>query len=174
MSRIFTVMFALVACLAFASGCKDDAKTGTGGGTPTTGAAGGGAAAAASGPTKETAVKALRDAAAALEAKDYDKAVTYFHVPPNATADQFKAAAPQMVSNREISKQGVDILAAQGKWGKLEEVYGKDKAQRYAERSGVALDECYGLNHGDAETGFHWNGQQFKLIRCDDVGKLTQ
>jgi hypothetical protein len=179
MRRIFTVALMAAACAAFAAGCKDDAKTGTGGGTGTTsgsGASGGtsGASTPSGAPTKEAAVKTLQDAAAALEAKDYDKAVVHFHVPPGATPEQFKTAAPGMVENREISKQGVEILAAQGKWGKLEEVLPKDRAQRYAERSGVPLAECYGLTHGDAETGFYWDGRQFKLIRCDDVGKLAQ
>src|SRR5687767_14015249 len=166
MSRILTLA-ALVACLALVSGCKDDAQTGTGAGSGTTAGTGGtgggayGATADSATPTKEVAVKTFRDAAAALEAQDYDKAVTYFHVPPGASVEQFKAGAPQMVSNREISKPGVDVLAAQGKWGKLDEVYAKEKAQRYAERSGVPLDQCYGLTHGDAETGFHWNGQQY-------------
>ena len=179
MRRIFTVALMVVAAAAFTAGCKDDAKTGAGGGAGATTAPGGsggrsGASTASGAPTKEAAVKTLQDAAAALEAKDYDKALLYIHVPPNRTPEQFKTAGPGLIEKQEISTKGVEILAAQGKWGKLDEVFEKERAQSMAERAGLPLEQCYGLMHGDAQAGFHWNGQQFKIMHLDDVGKLTE
>jgi hypothetical protein len=180
---MLTLALVLTGCLALVAGCKDEAKTGTGGTTPGTNATGGtrggsggtpGASTPAGTPTKEAAVKTLQDAAAALEGKDYDKALLYIHVPPNRTPEQFKTAGPGLIEKQEISTKGVEILAAQGKWGKLDEVFPKERAQSMAERAGLPLDECYGLTHGDAQAGFHWNGQQFKIMHLDDVGKLTE
>jgi len=179
MRRIFTMALMVVACAAFTAGCKDDAKTGTGGGAGATTAPSGsggrsGESTPSGGPTKEAAVKTLQDAAAALEGKDYDKALLYIHVPPNRTPEQFKTAGPGLIEKQEISTKGVEILAVQGKWGKLDEVFPKERAQSMAERAGLPLEQCYGLTHGDAQAGFHWNGQQFKIMHLDDVGKLTE
>jgi hypothetical protein len=184
MSRIFTLAMMLTACLALAAGCKDDAatKTGTGSGTATgtTGGSSAGGGAARRGPatsasaTKEGAVMALQEAAAALDAKDYDKALEYFHIPPGATPEKFKEAAPGMVEKQEISKDGVEVLASKGNWGPLAEVFTPERAKSMAERAGVPEDQCYGLTHENAEAGFHWNGQDFKIIRCNNVGKLKK
>jgi hypothetical protein len=123
-------------------------------------------------PTKENAVQTLRDALTALEAKDYDKAATYFKVPANAPPDEVKKQLARLLEINELSSNGIDILARDGKWGKLEEVFGADRAKSMTERSGVPVDSCYGLNLRNAEAGFYWDGKQFKIIRCDDIGKL--
>ena len=180
MSRMFTLALMLTACLAFAAGCKDDAatKTGTGTGAATTGDSGGGAVrrgpSTASSATKEGADLVLQEFADALAAKDYDKALTYFYVPPGATAEAFKAKAPEMVAKQAVSKEGVEILGSQGKWGKLAEVIPEEQANALAERAKVPVDQCYGLSHGEAEAGFHWSGQGFKVIHCINVGKLKK
>jgi hypothetical protein len=182
---MFNFALMLAACLAFAAGCKDDAtsKTGTGSGSGTTagtagGSGSGGSAhrgpATSSSATKEGAVLVLQEAAEALDAKNYDKALEYFHIPPGATPEKFKEAAPGMVEKQEISKDGVEVLAAKGKWGTLAEVFTPERAKSLAERAGVPEDECYGLTHENAEAGFHWTGQDFKIIRCNNVGKLKK
>ena len=180
MNRMFTLALTLMACQAFAAGCKDDAatKTGTGTGAATTRDSGTGAArrgpSASASATKEGAAMALQGAADALDAKDYDKALEYFHIPPGATPERFKEAAPGMVEKQEISKDGVEVLVAQGKWGTLAEVLTPERAKSLAERAGVPDDQCYGLTHENAEAGFYWNGKDFKIIRCNNVGKLKK
>ena len=54
------------------------------------------------------------------------------------------------------------------------EVFTPERAKSLAERAGVPEDECYGLMHENAEAGFHWTGQDFKIIRCNNVGKLKK
>jgi hypothetical protein len=179
MSRMFTWALMLAACLAFAA-CKEDeaSKTGTGAGAGTTaGGAGGGGSrvpATSSSPTRAGADLVLQEFAEALAAKDYDKALTYFHVPPGATAEAFKARAPEMVAKEAVSKEGVEILGTQGKWGKLAEVIPEEQATALAERAQVPADQCYGMSHGEAEAGFYWTGQDFKVIHCINVGKLKK
>jgi hypothetical protein len=92
-------------------------------------------------PTKEAAVQVLRDFLAALEAKDYDKAAKFLHFPPDVKIDIHKELSVGL-DRKEISKKGIDILAAKGKWGKLEEVFGKENAERRAKRMQVPLDAC--------------------------------
>lgn len=124
-------------------------------------------------PSKESAVTVLRGLLAALQAPDYAKAVTFFQIPPGLTAEVLQKEAARFIERREISGPGIDILAEKGKWGKLAETVEPARAQRFAEKFGVALDGCYGLTLGDAEAGFFWDGKQLKLIRCDDIGKLA-
>ncbi|MCI0377013.1 MAG: hypothetical protein L0215_05370 [Gemmataceae bacterium] len=124
-------------------------------------------------PTKEAGVQLLRDFLAALEAKDYDKAAKFLHFPPDAKIDIQKELSVGL-ERKEISKKGIDILAAKGKWGKLAEVFDKDVAERRAKRMQVPLDECYGLRLDVAEAGFHWTGTTFKLIRVNNIGKLEE
>jgi hypothetical protein len=193
MSRIFVLTLLLAACVGCVTGCKDDAaSTGTGSGTGTgTGAASGtGTTGPASGtgagsgsvrapatsaaPSREQAVQVLQMVADALEAKDYDKAVTYFQIPPGKTPEQFKATAPGLVEQQVISKEGVEVLGAEGNWGSLQEVFAEESANRLAERAGVPVDQCYGLSHAEGEAGFHWTGQEFKVIHCNNIGKLKK
>lgn len=123
-------------------------------------------------PTKEAAVQVLRSLLTALEAKDYDKAATLVYIPPQMPPDDIKKGLGRILELQELSAPGIDILVEKGKWGKLAEVYGADRANRFVERSKVPVDECYGLNYEGAEAGFYWDGKQFKIIRVDDIGKL--
>jgi hypothetical protein len=123
-------------------------------------------------PTKENAVKALNDFLAALEGKDYKKAGTFLQGTDKAPAAKLEKELSALLERKEISKKGIEILAAKGKWGKLTEVFDADKAKRMAERFKVDAAACYGLALGNAEAGFHWDGKRFTLIRVDDIGKL--
>jgi hypothetical protein len=122
-------------------------------------------------PSREAAVGLPRDLLQALEAKDYDKALTFLQVPPGLKPEDVKKELPKFLELKEISKKGIDILAKEGKWGKLDEIFG-DRAKKWAERGKVPLESCYGLGFKNAEAGFYWDGKQFKIIRCDDIGKL--
>jgi hypothetical protein len=123
-------------------------------------------------PVKGDAVRVLRDALAALEAKDYDKAASLFQAPPGTSPEDIKRQLARLLELQEISQTGIDILARDGKWGKLEDAFGAERAKRIAERASVPLNACYGLTLRNAEAGFYWDGKQFKIIRCDDIGKL--
>jgi PBP1b-binding outer membrane lipoprotein LpoB len=123
-------------------------------------------------PVKDEAVRVLRAALSALEAKDYDKAATFFKIPANASSEEKKTQLARLLELNEISKTGIDILARDGKWGKLDEAFDAERAKRFAERANVPLESCYGLSLKNAEAGFYWDGEQFKIIRCDDIGKL--
>lgn len=150
-----TLILALSIVLAVACG-KDK-----GGGGPT-----------ASAPSKEVAIETLKAVNAALEAKDYDKAAGMFGMPEGATKDQLAGQLGGLIEKQEISKAGIDVMAANGKFGKLSEVF-PDKGERWAKKFNVKLDECYAMSHENGEAAFHWTGSSFKIIRLDDIGKLA-
>jgi hypothetical protein len=147
----FSYLLIALALLTFA-GCKSNATS--------------------SGPTKDAAVQTLRAFLAAVEAKDYDKAAGMLKLPPQVTSDDIKKGLGRILELQEISSKGIDIIADKGKWGKLEEVFGADRANRFVERSGVSLNDSYGLSYQDAEAAFFWDGQQFKITRVNNIGKL--
>lgn len=122
-------------------------------------------------PTQEIAVDFVRKASLALESKKYDEAATYFKIPEGVAPDKVAKELGRMVEKKEVSSAGVEKLAKNAKWGKLEEVFG-EKAQRWAERSKVPVQDCYGLGLEPAEVGLYWDGAKFLIIRLDDVGKL--
>lgn len=126
---------------------------------------------AAGEPTKEMAEKRLRDMLAALEAKDYKKAMTFMAAAPGIPADKMEESLAKILEIKEISAHGIDVLVQKGQWGKLEQV-APDKGARWAARFDKPIGECYGLVLDNAEVGFHWDGKELKFIRLDDVGKL--
>jgi pyruvate/2-oxoglutarate dehydrogenase complex dihydrolipoamide acyltransferase (E2) component len=129
------------------------------------------AAPAAGEPTKEMAEQRLRDMLAALEAKDYDKAMTYMASAPGIPADKMKESLARVLEIKEISAHGIDVLVAKGQFGKLEQV-APEKGARWAAKFEKPVAECYGFVFDKAEAGFHWDGKELKFIRLDDVGKL--
>ncbi|MBA3500305.1 MAG: hypothetical protein M4D80_26300 [Myxococcota bacterium] len=127
-------------------------------------------------PTKQAAIQHLRDVLAALEAKDWNKAVTYFAFPANERPRGAEAAFGKLIELKEISAKGIDVLAAKGKWGKLVEVFEPEKAAHFADKFKVPLADCYGFSvesaTANASVGFYWDGKELKLIRLNNVGKL--
>lgn len=126
---------------------------------------------AAGEPTKAMAEQRLRDMLAALEAKDYDKAMTYMASVPGVPADKMKESLARVLEIKELSAHGIDTLVAKGQWGKLEQV-APEKGARWAAKFEKPVAECYGFVLDKAEAGFHWDGKELKFIRLDDVGKL--
>jgi outer membrane biosynthesis protein TonB len=130
----------------------------------------------AAGPSREAAIKHLREVLAVLEAKDYGKAVAYFAFPANERPRSPEAAFGKLIELKEISAKGIDVLAAKGKYGKLAEVLGPEKAAHFADKFKVAVDECWGFAvdgaQANATVGFHWDGSVLRLIRLNNVGKL--
>ncbi len=127
-------------------------------------------------PDKEQAVKVLKAYLLELEAKDYNAAAALVYLPEGLSDEEkakFKDQLSKTLENREISAAGIAKLSAEGKWGSLAEVAGKDRATRMATKFKVPLEQCYGLYLGSAEAGFYWDGKSLKIIRCDDIGKLS-
>jgi len=125
----------------------------------------------AAAPDREAAVNHLRKAAAALEAKNYTEAATYFKLPEGAPPDAVAKELAKLIEKKEISSAGVEKLAKDAKWGSLQEVFG-DKGKRWAERVKAAPEQCYALSKDPAEVGLLWDGSTFLIFRLDDVGKL--
>ena len=155
----------LVGCNKTGDSSSNSNNSSSGGGTSSTGTS-------SAEPTKDEAVKLLRAALAALEAKDYTKAAALFKIPAGASTEEINKQLARLLELQEISSSGIDILAKDGKWGKLDQTFEAEQAKRIAERAGVPLESCYGLTLKSAEAGFYWDGKQFKIIRCDDIGKL--
>ena len=122
-------------------------------------------------PSKEAAIQHLKDLNAALESKDYKKAVTFMAEFPGMPPEKMEEQIGKLHEIKEISAKGIEILAAKGKWGKLSEVF-PEKAERWAKKVNVPVEQTWGFSHENAEVGFHWDGKALKLIRLDDVGKL--
>ena len=131
---------------------------------------------AAGGPTREAAIQRLRDVLAVLESKDYSKAMAFFAFPAAERPRSAEAAFGKLIEQKEISAKGIDVLATKGKYGKLADVLGPEKAASYADKFALPVDECYGFSvdgkQANASVGFHWDGRELKLIRLNNVGKL--
>lgn len=127
-------------------------------------------------PTKEAGIARLEEVLAALEAKDYTKAAGFFVLPAGVPADKLAPELARLLELQEISAAGIAVLAKTGTWGKLAEVIEPERAARLAEKSGVAVDQCWGFsaesNGAKASVGFHYDGKELKLIRLNNVGKL--
>ncbi len=124
-------------------------------------------------PSKEQAVQVLKDFHAALQAQDYDKAVTFLQPHPMIKPEALKKDLAEFLKRKEISAKGIEILAAKGTWGKLEEVFEAARARSMAQRFKVSVDSCFGFKLKEAEAAFFWNGEQLKIIRCNDIGQLA-
>ncbi|MBI5485866.1 MAG: hypothetical protein HY905_00890 [Deltaproteobacteria bacterium] len=125
------------------------------------------------GPPKEDAQAILRGVLQALERQDYDDAMSRFHVPSTLHADEAKEALAGFLARGEISGPGLDVLFEHGRWGRLADLVGRDKASRFAERVQLPVDALWGY-FGPDEKGqaiFLW-GTKLELVRIDDIGSL--
>jgi len=126
---------------------------------------------AASAPSKAALVGVLRELLAALEAGDAAKAIGYLHVPASMSQEVLQKSVGRFLKRREISGAGIDRLAADGKYGPLEEIL-PGAGAKWVERSGLDLADCYAFTLKNAQVAAFWTGTTFKLLRLDDVGKL--
>lgn len=131
------------------------------------------ALAADAAPSKEAAVQVLRDLAKALEANDDGAAAKLLYFPRGAKPEEIKKASSRFLKSKEVSSEGVEILVERGRWGRLDEVFPREQANRWLQKLEVPVGACFGLGLGNAEAGFYWTGQEFRVIRCDDIGKLA-
>lgn len=126
-------------------------------------------------PGKDDAVAVLTRVAEALKQGKGQDVAADFKVPAGMPAEAVGPELVKMYERKEISPEGVQLLAEKGEFGKLKELFPK-QAERWCERSGVNPDQCYGMkleSGGEvAEVGFAWDGSKLQIIRLDDVGKL--
>lgn len=124
-------------------------------------------------PSKDAAAMTLTELAKALAAKDYEAARKVLVLPEGATVEQMDEELAKMVERGEISEAGVSKLIADGRFGPAKEIF-PDRAQGWAERAKVDLNECYAFSLDPAESMLHWDGQSFKIMRFDDIAKLEE
>jgi len=124
--------------------------------------------------SREQAVSTLRQFLGALRSRDYERAAGFVHAPPGSPVEAEELA--KLVANREISKEGIDILSLHGRWERLDSVLFfrpfPPRAKEIAARAGVPIARGYWLALDGAEAGFYWTGDRFEIIRCDDIGML--
>ena len=122
-------------------------------------------------PTKVAAIALLSDFAKNLESGDSEAAAVLMKTPPGMSETEKTESMSSFLERKEISSAGVAILTEKGSWGKLTEVF-PERGARLAEKWELDAGECWGLGYEGAQAGFHWDGEKFLLIRCDDIGKL--
>ena len=159
--RTVAGVFTLVLALALTA-CGGEEPTDSG----NSGDPGGGQAKAEM--TKAQMIKDLRTMFGHLEAGALDGLVSYFVLPAGMSAEDAKAPLSEDIK-RELEIEGIDVMEAEAKFGKLLELYPQDGA-RWAERMGVNPGECYALKHEGGEVAAHWTGSAFRYIRVDDIG----
>ena len=158
-TRTLTLVCALAAVLAFGCEKKEGGDAGSGG------------AVTGKEPTKELLIKTVETLHAKLEAKDWDGALKHLVLPPGADPKDAPKQLGKMIERKEVSKAGIAVLAAKGKYGKLTDI-NPERAERRAKRAGVPVDQTYGIGYEEAEVMAHWTGSEFKIFRLDDVGKI--
>ncbi|MEM9410500.1 MAG: hypothetical protein AAGA30_05270 [Planctomycetota bacterium] len=124
-------------------------------------------------PNKADLILTLDSAIKYLQVSDYEAAAKHFVMPPNASPSDLKS----LIERKEISASGIRVLEKEAQFGSAAERFGEKRATYFASRSNVDVDITFGFNHsqGDvaAEVIAVWDSGSFKLIRLDDVGKLT-
>ena len=123
-------------------------------------------------PSKEQLISDLNTIYDLLSSGDNMAAVEHFKGPDGVPKERLAKDLDGLLGKNELSKNGIEILDKNGKFGKLSEVF-PDRGERWMERNGITTPEdCYGLGYKNAEVAAYWDGSKFLLIRLDDVGKL--
>lgn len=165
-ARAVALSLAVVVLLAAVT-CKKDAPP------PAAPADVAAAPAVVAAPTKDEVVTLLRTIDARLSERNYAGMETLFGIPTGFTADQLAENLAGLQERGEISASGIDALAERGTFGPAAEVLGADRAARFAEKFGVAVDRCHALalDPGEVVVCRFPDGVS-RLIRLDDVGRV--
>ncbi|QEG40263.1 tetratricopeptide repeat protein [Roseimaritima ulvae] len=130
-------------------------------------------ASAAAAPTKDQLIATLRQVFRLLDKEDYVAASQYFVLPPNFQPEMLNG----FIQRSEISSVGIDVLERDAAFGKAVQTFGGERAAHHANRAKLDVQQCYGFYHrsdeGTGEVMAFWDGNAFKLLRLDDVGKLS-
>ena len=124
-------------------------------------------------PTKELLLQSLTVLLGYIENEQYDAAKPQMYVPEDFPADKFA----RLIELRELSPAGIEVLRETGVYGPAVEVFEADRANHFAQRVDVPVNECFGMvavaEGEQGETMAHWVGDRFKFLRADDIGKLA-
>lgn len=126
-------------------------------------------------PKKEDALAVLTRVADALKDGKGSSVASDFKIPEGAPPEVVDKELAKLYERKEISPEGVKLLAKNGEWGKLKELF-PEQAERWSSKMNAPVDQCYGFKLESkgttAEVGFVWDGSKLQIIRLDDVGKL--
>lgn len=104
--------------------------------------------------------------------KKYEEAASYFLFNKSTSKEVIEAQLQKFIDINEISADGISILAENGLFGRVFEIF-PERAEQWLSRSGLEDDsDCYAFRFKNAEVAGKWNGEHFVLFRLDDVGKL--
>ena len=124
-------------------------------------------------PTKESLIATLKQFLPLIEAGKWEAAVQYVVMPDGLEPRDLAS----IVRNNELSAGGIAVLQSNAKFGTAKERFGATRATALCEKMGIGTDNVFGFNHqqGDqwGEVLAQWDGERFRLVRVDDVGKLV-
>ena len=127
---------------------------------------------ATSEPIKAACLQTLKDFFQLLIDAEYEAASEHLILPADFKPEMLK----DLLSRQEISQAGIEILERSAEFGLASTVFGAKRAEYFANRAGVEVENCYGFNHetdaATAEVIGLWDGSRFKFFRIDDIGKL--
>ena len=127
-------------------------------------------------PDKDGLIKVLNELHECLLAEKYDACEKLVHAPGLKKSD-YPTAFGKILTNRELSKAGIQRLAVEAKFAPVAECFSQDRAASLAEKAGVSVDKLYGFYfetpEATAEVAAVWDGEKLKLILFDDIGKLA-
>ena len=107
-----------------------------------------------------------------IHQKKFEEASNYFFFKKTATQQEIETQLTRFIEINELSAEGIIILAENGSFGKLFDIF-PERAAQWLGRVGLEDDrDCYAFRFKCAEVAGKWNGERFILFRLDDVGKL--
>jgi hypothetical protein len=129
-------------------------------------------------PNKESLISVLNEFHDCLIREDYRSASKLVKMPAGLQESEYPKLFDGLLQRRELSSAGIQKLSSSAKFGPVADLFDTERANSLAQKSGVSLDKLYGFNFetesATAEVAAIWDGQNFKLIRFDDIGKLAE
>ena len=128
---------------------------------------------------KRRSVQALRVFRAALDSPDSERLLKLVAAPQavQGKTHQEQAEFIRKALNNEISEDGLRMIAKQGSFGPLSEVFPVE-GQAWAKQAGVNPDDCVALkcsNRGlKAEVVLEVHGETYRVVRCNNVKQMAQ
>ncbi len=139
------------------------------------GGKGGGLANTSDDLDKAGAVAVLEGVLAKIESKSYSDLEAVMAAPKGREAElagMLEKMAPSLIEKKEISAEGIKVMADKGKYGTLAEVL-PDRVESWSKRFGVKGDDCRAFSHENAQAAFCKMDGVWKIIRLNNLGKLA-
>ncbi|GMU51356.1 MAG: hypothetical protein AMXMBFR33_05020 [Candidatus Xenobia bacterium] len=110
--------------------------------------------------------------AQAIEAGKVEEASALVMIPKGMPPEELGPELQNSFERGEISVSGVEKLGKLGSFGTAREIFA-DRADHFAQKAGVDPEQCWAFSFQEAEAVLFWDGQGFKAIRFDDIGKIS-